>query len=86
MATNKTRLFYADIDSGNPHSVLMVTEFDIYQEAIDYAEKIARSLAHYSSNNTWALYLFSYDNTSYRYLEESGEVVKSTTPFPDPIG
>ena len=84
MSTNKTRIGYYDISSTQPLQVAIVLEFDIYQDAIDYVETYAKLLI--SNNNAWYMYLFSYDNLSYKYYHSGGELQKEVVSFPNTIG
>ena len=87
MATNKTRIVYFDITEDVPSQVILQTEFDIYQDALDYIESFATVLAGASAeNNSWKIFVYSYDNTSYKYYKAGGAVTKATATFPENIG
>jgi hypothetical protein len=83
MASNKTRLAYYDASTGTPHQIGMVYEFDIYQDAIDFAETFSNNLASSTTSYTWVIYLYSYDNVSYNYQKVGDEVIKSVITFPN---
>lgn len=83
MGTNKTRLFVAEpASSVGPY--VTVTEFDIYQEAIDYAQAIVKYVRMYDTVTGTAIevYVMSYDNISYRYKWDGNDFITTEVPFP----
>ncbi len=83
MATNKTRVFIAEpVASKGPYQA--VTEFEIYQEAIDYAKAAVVSM--YTVDGTADIisaFVYSYDNPSYRFRYTSSEFHQIEFEFPD---
>ena len=74
----KTRLVFNDVSSSvNPFDVQMTTEFDIYQEAYDYALTTAYQFASGA-----LIYLYSYDNTSYKFYKSGDAVATDEITFP----
>lgn len=82
MSTNKTRLFISEF-GGTRGPYNAVTEFDIYQEAYDYAYKSVDLLGgqSYGSYDMF-IWLYSYDNTSYRFGWLNGSVSIVEISFP----
>ena len=85
MATNKTRLAVMDVQGASPYQLSLVTEFEIYQDAIDYVETFGKQLASDSSDSSWYIYLLSYDNPSYVYYRSGASLAKSDFTFPNNI-
>lgn len=82
MATNKTRIVFYDNNTTAPQQVIMCTEFDIYQEALDYVNDVANLLAVSSAAGTWYIDVLSYDQVSWRYYELGSTVVRAEIEFP----
>lgn len=82
MASNKTRICYYDNTTSQPHQVVMATEFDVYQDALDYVLTIATLLVSKAGDGAWWIELYSYENTSYSYTESGGALQKSVITFP----
>ena len=85
MNTNKTRIAYYDNIASQPHQVVILNEFIIYQDAIDYIETYAKALVSFAGDSAWFLYVYSYDFPSYQYNEAGGELQKSVITFPSNI-
>ena len=61
MAQNsKTRLFFSDALGGAPYSINGVVEFDVYQEAYDYARAVIRNTAGFVVGSTESMTVFLY--------------------------
>lgn len=85
--TNKTTLAIYDFNTANaPANSQIVTQFDIYQDAVDYVESFLKNSEEYFNSNGFGIYLFSYDYTSYRYYANAGTVTKTEIQFPDLLG
>jgi len=82
MSSGKTRLVLVDKNTGTPYGVTMVNEFDVYQEAYDYAYALMYELRDGSGGTQ--LYLYSYDRTSYKFYYNSVFVFTEEIPFPQP--
>ena len=85
MATNKTRLFIFE-PSGNLGPYQAVTEFDIYQEALDYAVTVVNVIrvTYSSAADQIAVFLFSYENPSFLYRWNGSALVRTEIVFPAP--
>jgi hypothetical protein len=85
MATNKTRIFVQEA-GGVSGPFVGVAEFDVYQEALDYASGIVRA-GRAASGDAFAVfvYVFSYDNPSYSYYYDGAAFRRYPITFPDPI-
>ena len=85
MATNKTRLFiHEPASSQGPYQ--SVVEFDVYQDAIDYAKSVVVvvktvSTAPYAIEVT----VFSYDNPSYRFEWNGSDFYQIEVEFPTTV-
>lgn len=80
MATNKTRIFCRDnSNSATPHGFAAVTEFDVYNEALDYGRIIVNNAG---DDDVFRVYLYSYDKTSYLIRKVSGVVAMAEIEFP----
>ena len=82
MGTNKTRLFISEFSGARgPYNV--VNEFDIYQEAYDYAySAISNMITASTSANDIIIWLFSYDNTSYQMAYNGTSIQVTEISFP----
>ena len=77
----KTRLAFRDQDDGQaPFGLQGVCEFDVYQEALDYAVASARYLS--AATSTVYIYLYSYDNPSYLIKRVGDAVTTTSIEFP----
>jgi hypothetical protein len=75
----KTRLFFADDnDTTGSHGNQAVTEFDVYQEAIDYAKSAVMN----GASNDIYVSVYSYDNTSYQIFRSGNNYVANEITFP----
>jgi len=74
MSSNKTRLLNAGF-TGNPETLNMVMEFDIYQEAVDYAKYGAYVVGQQFGRSDEYFYVLSETNQSLRFIS------LSTSPF-----
>jgi hypothetical protein len=83
MSTNKTRLVIMDRYSADPATITGVLEFDIYQEAVDYARTVAfrSGVDTLTSYATW-VYVYSYDNTSYQIVWDGSVLQMNEISFP----
>jgi hypothetical protein len=85
MAQNsKTRIVFSDYNDGtSPYGVFVQTEFDIYQEAIDYVETTIRNF-NLLGQRSIVFYVYNYNNPSYSFrLLSNGSVTKTEIVFPD---
>ena len=83
MSTNKTRVFvFEAISSSGPYQ--SVTEFDVYQDAIDYCKSMIVAVRVYNSV-AYAIVacVYSYDNTSYRFECTGTQFRQIEIEFPD---
>ena len=79
MGTNKTRLYVYDMSSAIPYAIQAALEFDVYQEALNYAYAIVWETRQgiISFDNTLQVLVYSETNTCYRIQSRQG----STTPL-----
>jgi hypothetical protein len=84
MGTNKTRLWIIDNNATAPIGAQSaVVEFDVYQEAYDYAFAIVKDTYDWTAQNgSIAVWLYSYNNASVRMYWSGGIVVISEIDFP----
>ena len=83
MSTNKTRIFVAEA-AGTIGDYSAVTEFEVYQDAIDYAKSLVTSVREFSATaNAVIVFLYSYDNTSYRFRFYNSEFEQHEIEYPD---
>lgn len=85
MATNKTRIAFIDVNNAGPYGQNLVLEFDIYQDAIDYIETFCTALVALSTDWQWACYVYSYDNPSYYYYDQTDTLRRDDITFPNLI-
>lgn len=87
MSTNKTRVAAVDRSNANPFAIVLQTEFDVYDEAIDYVETYTKLLSGIGVASTaFDIYVFSYYNSSYKYtIDASGVAVKFEITFPQSV-
>ena len=69
MATNKTRLIVSD-GTATPN-LISVVEFDVYQDAIDYAQMVCFISGYTYGKADCYVYVLSYDNTSYKIKSQA---------------
>mgnify|MGYP001585810864 FL=1 len=85
MNTNKTFVIFYDHNTASPYQIVAKTEFSRYQDAIDYVETFLIDANSEYLTNALVVYLFSYDNQSYRYYVNGGTITKDDTTFPNTI-
>jgi len=80
MAQNsKTRLCVIDTGNGIPYGIQGETEFDVYQEAFDYARWVVR---YGASAENMQILIASYNNPSGFFQREGSDVVFYERDFP----
>lgn len=84
MSSNKTRILNVGF-TGNPDQLNLVTEFEIYQEAVDYAKYCAFVVGQQFGRNDEYFYVLSQTNQSLRYISSATSpfyTVSEVTNFP----
>jgi hypothetical protein len=85
MAQNsKTRLFVFDGSNSTPFGFSLQTEFDVYQEAVDYAINSVTAIQNDvgGTAHSFVIYLYSYNNPSYRIRTSATGVQIIEVAFP----
>ena len=85
MNTNKTFVIFYDHNTASPYQIVAKTEFLRYQDAIDYVESFLQDANSTYNANALVVYIYSYDNQSYRYYVNGGSITKDDTTFPNTI-
>jgi hypothetical protein len=82
MSTNKTRIVVWDFQSGSSYQIVYQSEFEVYQEAIDYVETTLNNKP--SNVGGIDFCVFSYDRESFLYrVDGAGTITKDEITFPE---